>query len=130
MDLPGAAFVLVAGVIPLLAGCGEGTPEPAPASAPPEAASPTVPVVVEDALRTGECLTCHVIHGRGVPLGPSLTGAGSRLGADRIREKILNPAAFAVEGYENLAGTMPSDLGDRLSTEELEALVRYLAAPD
>lgn len=63
-------------------------------------------------------------------MGPSLTGVGSRLGADRIREKVLNPAAFAVEGYQNLAGVMPSDLGDRLSTEELEALVRYLAGAD
>jgi mono/diheme cytochrome c family protein len=82
---------------------------------------------VEAALETGACLTCHVIQGRGVPVGPSLSTVGARLSPVRIREKIVNPAAFAVEGYENLAGMMPSDLADRLTNEELEALVGYLA---
>lgn len=86
-----------------------------------------VPAEVEAVLEKAECLTCHVLAGRGTPLGPSLTTVGSRLSAGRIREKIVDPAAFAVEGYENLAGTMPSDFGERLGEEELDALVRYLA---
>jgi mono/diheme cytochrome c family protein len=86
-----------------------------------------VPGEVEAVLGKGECLTCHVLHGCGLPVGPSLTAVGSRLSGERIREKIVNPAASAVEGYENLAGTMPSDFGERLTGEELDALVRYLS---
>jgi len=41
-----------------------------------------------------------------------------------IRNSILNPNGYTVEGYPE--GTMPSSLKDELAKEELEAVIAYL----
>ena len=73
------------------------------------------------------CAVCHTLAP--VPQmkgqdGPELTGVGSK-GADYIRESILDPNATVVEGFE--AGLMPEDFSTRISAEELDTIVSYLA---
>ena len=41
-----------------------------------------------------------------------------------MRESIVDPSAKVEQGYPD--GVMPSDFGDKLSPEELDALVKYL----
>ena len=73
------------------------------------------------------CAVCHTLESvpqmKGID-GPELTGVGSK-GADYIRESILNPTATVVEGYE--AGLMPEDFSTRISAEELDTIVSFLA---
>ncbi|MGD8866631.1 MAG: c-type cytochrome [Gemmatimonadales bacterium] len=73
------------------------------------------------------CLTCHKLGEEGTAIGPALTDVGARRDAAYIRESILDPAAQAAEGYENFAGVMPTNFGDRITASQLEALVAFLA---
>lgn len=73
------------------------------------------------------CLACHVLDGAGPPIGPPFDGMGARVSEDRIRRGILDPNAEIAPGFEQFAGTMPANFGDRLSATQLEALVRFLA---
>jgi mono/diheme cytochrome c family protein len=73
------------------------------------------------------CLACHQIAGEGNAVGPSFDDVGARHDAAFIRESILNPAAQASPGYENLTSLMPPNFGERMSAAQLEALVRFLA---
>ena len=43
---------------------------------------------------------------------------------DYIRESIVDPPAFVVEGYQG--NTMPADFADRMTPEEIDTLVEYL----
>jgi len=84
--------------------------------------------------RTG-CATCHesglgnLFH----PVGPPLDHIGAvaatrRPGVpaeDYLRQSIVDPGAYVVPGYPD---SMPRGLGDRLSKEEVDDLVRYLAS--
>ena len=51
---------------------------------------------------------------------------GSRLTADEayLRESILDPDARIVKGFES--GIMPQGFGDRLSTEDIQAIIQYI----
>lgn len=78
------------------------------------------------------CSACHASSGDTVVVGPSLAGIATR-GATRIdgmdarqyiMQSLLKPDAYTVEGFPE--STMPSDLSDQLSQEDLEALVAYL----
>jgi mono/diheme cytochrome c family protein len=73
------------------------------------------------------CLTCHTLGEEGNAIGPALTDVGARWGTAYIRESILDPAAVVSEGYENFAGLMPTNFGDRITASQLEALVAFLA---
>ncbi|MEZ5340062.1 MAG: hydrogenase iron-sulfur subunit [Acidimicrobiales bacterium] len=82
----------------------------------------------------GACKVCHSVEPGGDGVGPSLAGIGTR-GADRlpglsaadyIRQSILSPDAYIVDGYR--AGQMLDIYQDRLSPEELDALVAYLSS--
>ena len=42
---------------------------------------------------TGACRTCHIVDGRGVGVGPELTGIGLRRGPDYLRASLVDPAA-------------------------------------
>lgn len=44
-----------------------------------------------------------------------------------IRQSIVEPQAFTVEGFEDQANTMPPDFGEKLTPEELDLLVDFLA---
>ena len=67
------------------------------------------------------CVGCHVIEGDGGKDGPELTHAGSKHKPDELRLQITDPEAV------NPAADMPS-FSDRLSPEQLDAIVAYLAA--
>ena len=78
-------------------------------------------------LRTSTCLSCHLLAGEGVQLGPPFDGLGARRDADYIRNSILNPNSEADPEYEALLGVMPPNFGQMLSEEQLNAIVDYLA---
>lgn len=78
------------------------------------------------------CEVCHALEpGRrlvGPPLaGIAVTAAGRVPGLsaeDYIRQSIVDPDAYTVDGYP--AGQMLADYEDRLTAEELDALVAFL----
>jgi mono/diheme cytochrome c family protein len=96
---------------------------PAPSAAPASFSGTADPMqlVTENA-----CVGCHALNGAGPPIGPPFDGMGSRLTADQIRRGILDPNAETAEGFESFAGTMPIDLGRKLSAQQLEAIVQFL----
>ena len=79
-------------------------------------------------LRAGGCVGCHKLGAEGAPVGPDLTHVGAQLSAAGIREAILLPDAKITKGFETFAGIMPRTFGDQLTANQLEALVRFLAA--
>ena len=78
------------------------------------------------------CITCHSMDPDTTLVGPSIAGVAVRAGSrvdgqtarDYLRESIIDPSAFLVPGFDD--GKMPTDLGDVLSPDEVEALVAYL----
>ena len=85
--------------------------------------------------RTLGCATCHEasISNLFRPVGPPLDRAG-RVGAERVpgmsaedylRQSIADPGAYLVPGYPD---SMPRDLANGLSPQDLAALVAYLAS--
>lgn len=121
------------------------TPEPAPtpATTPTPAPTPTPrPVQGDDAadlvLNAG-CGACHMIGtmGEAHKVGPDLTAirevAGERVpgltAVEYLRQSIVEPNAFIVAECPNgpcLANIMPRDYGERLTAEQIEAIVNYL----
>ena len=80
------------------------------------------------------CGACHTLNDASAVgvLGPSLNNF-SEIAATRIfslepiayaKESIVDPDAYVVDGYPG--GVMPADFGERISVEELEALITYL----
>jgi mono/diheme cytochrome c family protein len=79
------------------------------------------------------CAGCHTIEGvSSGEVGPNLTqiadvAATRKDGVsaeDYIRESIVTPNAFVVEGYES--NIMPQNYGQQLSSRELDDLIDYL----
>jgi cytochrome c oxidase subunit 2 len=80
------------------------------------------------------CNACHTLADAGAAgvVGPSLDGIGAVAGSfvpgldarAYLEQSILDPEAFVVEGFPS--GVMPPNFGDRLTGEELQALVDYL----
>lgn len=102
---------------------GGGAAEPAAAVA--ATFSPTTDPM--QLLTQNACLGCHGINGISIPIGPSFDGIGARLTADQIRRDILDPNAEVSDGFEQFAGMMPVDFGQKLSARQLEAMVQFLA---
>jgi PQQ-dependent dehydrogenase (methanol/ethanol family) len=48
----------------------------------------------------GQCSTCHMVHGRGEPIGPDLSGIARDLTVDELRTSLLQPSAHIARGYE------------------------------
>jgi cytochrome c551/c552 len=81
---------------------------------------------------TKGCTSCHSLDGVSTTgqIGPNLTGLADRAGdrvegleaGDYIRQSVLAPEAFVVDGFSPLMPTLPLD------TEELDALVEFLLA--
>lgn len=81
------------------------------------------------------CGACHALTDAGTTgvLGPTMDGIGqvaaSRVNGlsagDYIRQSIVEPGAFIVEGYEPV---MPANFGSSLNDEEIDILVEYLLA--
>lgn len=87
---------------------------------------------LEEGFRQGEelfaqmgCPVCHKIRGQGGEVGPDLSDIGARHDAAYVREAIIDPGATLAEGFA--ADLMPTHFGDKLSGEQLELLVEYLA---
>jgi cytochrome c oxidase subunit 2 len=83
-----------------------------------------------------QCAQCHQLEDAGVltmGAGPSLNGIGTRAAArpgydspeDYLFTSIINPNAFIAEGFPS--NTMPPNFADRMTPEELETMVSYLA---
>jgi hypothetical protein len=80
----------------------------------------------------GACDVCHSTKPGDVGVGPSLAGVADRAG-DRVagldaeaylRQSILDPDAYVVDGFR--AGQMLDIYEERLSEDDLDALVEYL----
>ncbi len=74
-----------------------------------------------------QCLACHRLGSQGQEVGPPFDGIGGRRDAAYIRGSILDPAAEVATGYEQFAGIMPTNFGERLSAAQLEAIVDFLS---
>jgi cytochrome c553 len=99
----------------------------ADAAAPPAGGPLTASLDPLEIMQANLCLACHVLDGQGIATGPPFDGMGSRIDADRIRRAILDPAAEAAEGYEQMLGLMTPTIADMLSARQLEVLVEFLA---
>jgi mono/diheme cytochrome c family protein len=93
---------------------------------------PADPLVAEGKqLFKKNCTSCHSIRPDLKITGPSLYGVASRGGermagldaTEYIRLSITAPGDFIVEGFSNL---MQPDFEEKLSQEELDAVIAYL----
>lgn len=98
-----------------------------------EAAAITGTVAAGEALYAGlGCTACHSLDGT-AGVGPSYLGLGERAAEmlegysaeEYVRESILNPCAFVVEGFSCV---MPQNYGDQLSPQDLADLVAFTLA--
>jgi cytochrome c oxidase subunit II len=71
------------------------------------------------------CAGCHTLSAAGsdAQVGPNLDRL-SRKTETYVEESIVEPNAVVVEGFN--PGIMPQNFGDRLSQQEIDALVKYL----
>lgn len=104
--------------------------EAEPADGDDAAAAAAGPATTDPQLLLDEmqCLACHQLGGQGVAVGPSFDGIGARRDAAHIRRSILDPTAEVATGYEQFAGVMPTNFGERLSAAQLEAIVDFLSS--
>jgi mono/diheme cytochrome c family protein len=107
----------------LIAGCGNGDQTGAP--------------IVDQQVAQGKrlfnqnCATCHAVTPGTAIVGPSLSGvagraAGRMEGVDDREYLLLSitkPSAYVVDGFTDL---MPSNFGQSLDGEQLDALIAYL----
>ncbi|HEX7298950.1 MAG TPA: cytochrome c oxidase subunit II [Solirubrobacteraceae bacterium] len=73
------------------------------------------------------CATCHTLADAGATgqTGPNLDQGLKGKDEAFIKQSILQPSAVITKGYQD--GIMPSNFGDTLSPEQVDALVKYLA---
>ena len=48
----------------------------------------------------GQCASCHMVSGRGEPIGPDLSNLGHSMTVNQIRSALLQPDAHITPGYE------------------------------
>jgi mono/diheme cytochrome c family protein len=78
------------------------------------------------------CSSCHSTEPGKIIVGPSLEGVAERASErkpamsaeDYLRESILDPNAYVVEGYAR--GVMYQRFGEILSEKDIDSLVAYL----
>jgi cytochrome c oxidase subunit 2 len=80
------------------------------------------------------CGACHTLAdaGSSATVGPNLDRLGAEAGRrkpgtsaeDYVQESVVDPRALVVEGFPR--NVMPSDFGEQLSEEQIDALVEYL----
>jgi cytochrome c oxidase subunit 2 len=73
------------------------------------------------------CATCHMLADAGAKgeVGPDLDKVLKGKDAASIKESILDPDKEIAAGFQ--PGVMPSNFGDTLSPEQVDALVKYLS---
>ncbi len=57
---------------------------------------------------SGQCSTCHMVRGRGVPKGPDLSDVGRRLRLEELKQSLTDPDARITDGW----GTLFAKLND------------------
>jgi cytochrome c oxidase subunit II len=79
----------------------------------------------EDLFTSNGCSGCHTLAAAGATakVGPNLGKLGD-VDAAFIRKSIVDPNADVTKGYD--PNIMPQDFGNKLSKQELDALVKYL----
>ncbi len=50
----------------------------------------------------GQCSSCHMVAGRGKPVGPDLSSVAHELTVDELREALVDPSAHITSGYESV----------------------------
>jgi PQQ-dependent dehydrogenase (methanol/ethanol family) len=48
----------------------------------------------------GQCASCHMVYGKGKPIGPDISNIGRKMTVDQIRAALLQPSAHITPGYE------------------------------
>lgn len=126
-------FALLAVLLLALSACGGGEAAPAPAEG--GAADPAAGKAIFEQTIVGSnagCVTCHSLQPGTVLVGPSLAGIATtaatreagKSAEEYLRESILAPDAYVVEGFQS--GLMLSGWDKALSEKELNNLVAYL----
>lgn len=102
----------------------EGPPEAPP---PEEGGAETASADGAGLFESEGCAGCHTLEAAGATgtTGPDLDVALEGADAAFIEESIVDPDAETEEGFS--PGVMPTNYGDLLSPEELEALVLFVA---
>jgi putative heme-binding domain-containing protein len=55
----------------------------------------------------GQCASCHLVFGKGQPVGPDLSDVGRALTLGQMRAKLLNPGAEITPGYQLVTVHLP-----------------------
>jgi PQQ-dependent dehydrogenase (methanol/ethanol family) len=55
----------------------------------------------------GQCVSCHLVFGKGQPVGPDLSDVGRALTLGQMRAKLLNPGAEITPGYQLVTVHLP-----------------------
>lgn len=71
------------------------------------------------------CSRCHMVDGKGGPVGPALDGIASRKSEDYIYESLVDPQATMAMGYPAEVSPMPP-MGVLLSEQELRDVMAFL----
>jgi mono/diheme cytochrome c family protein len=110
--------------------------EGAPGAVAPEPIGPRPP---QELFNVMGCLGCHNLDqpqtpdNRG-PVGPNLGNLHETAGThgedpvSYVHNSIVNPNVYISEGY--MAGIMPANFGERMTDEEIDALVEWLLDPN
>jgi len=72
------------------------------------------------------CIRCHMIGGKGGPIGPPLDDIASRKESDYILRSLIDPTAEIAEGFKAEISPMPP-MGILLKPQELADVMAYLA---
>ncbi len=121
-----AVAVLGAVLVGVALATAGGDAEPGPAATPAAASASGPPgLAVFAAQGCGSCHTFAPAEATGT-IGPDLTLSLDGKPAEFIRESIVDPAAAAEPGWSG--ETMPQGYAERMTPQELDALVAFLAA--
>lgn len=71
------------------------------------------------------CNRCHMVGGKGGPIGPPLDGIAARKSEEYLLESLLNPQAAIAEGFAAEVSPMPP-MGVLLQEQELRDVMAYL----
>ena len=72
------------------------------------------------------CNRCHIVDGKGGPIGPALDGIAARKTPEYLRQSLLEPNAVLAEGTELPVSPMPP-MNLLLTPQEVEDVLAYLA---
>jgi cytochrome c551/c552 len=115
-------LIAVAGAITSFIGDGSGSRAPVSANAEPAEAGSPIARGKDLANRDG-CVACHSTNGVDMT-GPSWKGVAETRTAEYVRQSIVDPNADIVAGFS--PNVMPRNFGDKLSPDDLDALVAYI----